>query len=68
MFHLSGALFGPVPLGTVFAGGGLNVPITVPDLPPGVLGAEVWLQAVLAGPSGGTLSSWVHLTVLDSTL
>lgn len=70
---LSGAtLFPPAALG-VLAGAGatgsLNVPVSIPLLPAGVLAAEVWLQAALANGSGqATLASASHLTLLDASL
>lgn len=69
VLHLSGsALLGPVAVGVVPLAGTLQVPISVPPLPAGILGAEVYLQGVLAATAGGTLTSWVHVTLLDSSL
>jgi len=59
-------LFGPVPLGTVPGGGLVSVPVVIPDLPPGLPALGVYLQCAVLG-AGTTLSSWGHLTVLDSS-
>ncbi len=61
------ALLGPFALGVVPAAGQVNVNVVMPDLPPGVEGVGLYLQAVLVGPSTVTLSSWGHLTLLDAS-
>ncbi len=61
-----GSLIGPFVLG-VLSGGLLNVNVTMPELPAGIEAVGLHLQALLTGPASATLSSWGHLTLLDSS-
>lgn len=69
MLLLSGAsLLGPYGFGTLPGSGSILAPIVGPNLPASVLGAEIWMQMVVAGPGGGTLSAGKHVTLLDASL
>jgi hypothetical protein len=59
------ALIGPIGVG-VLVGDTKTVQIKMPQLPAALEGLGVFLQALLVGPSGSTLSPWGHLTILDS--
>lgn len=72
--QFSGALQLAVPLlvtglGAIPAGGTLNLPIVVPSLPAGVLGAVVFLQGATCPPTTPcTIGAPAVVVVLDSTL
>lgn len=69
ILHLSGAgLLGPYLVGVIPAGGQLQVPVAAPPLPAGLLELEIYLQGILADGTGGTLTAYSHLTLLDSSL
>lgn len=72
--QFSGALQLAVPLlvtglGSIPAGGTLNLPIVVPSLPAGVLGVVVYLQGATCPPTTPcTIGPPAAVVVLDSTL
>jgi hypothetical protein len=45
----------------------VNVPVVMPELPPGIPAIGAYLQFAVMGATGTTLSSWGHLTLLDSS-
>jgi hypothetical protein len=61
------ALIGPFALGAI-SGGSVTLNVVVPDLPPGWQGLGFFMQALVTGPAGATLSAWGHLTLLDASL
>jgi hypothetical protein len=62
------SLLGPIVLGALGGSGQVTLSGTMPHLPAGLLSAEFYLQALLSGPGGLTLTSWSHVTVLDESL
>jgi len=62
------SLLGPLVLGAIGPGGSASVDAQMPDVPAGLLGIDVWLQAAVGAGASATLSSWGHLTLLDAAL
>ncbi len=68
-FLLASPLVGPLSVGSIPPIGTLAVSLTVPFLPPGILGASVELQAMLLSSTGvSTLTTSAHVTILSATL
>ncbi|HVQ27596.1 MAG TPA: hypothetical protein VMV01_20565, partial [Planctomycetota bacterium] len=60
-------LLGPFALGVIVQDN-LSIVVNMPNLPPALPVLEVYLQALVKSAGGGsTLSSWGHLTLLDSS-
>ncbi|MCB9898186.1 MAG: hypothetical protein H6825_09305 [Planctomycetes bacterium] len=63
-----GPFVGPYAVGTVPPSGVFTVSLLVPDLPPGVEGAGLFLQSAFLAPGGGvSLGSPAQLTLLDAS-
>lgn len=69
VWMLGAPVFGPISLGTIGGSGLMAIQLPIPMMPAGVLGVGLELQSIFVSPLGqGTLSTAIHLTLLDSSL